>query len=49
MMAKENKKLIFNITPKKVFSNYGFKYSIYQMKEQKRKKIPKCHREKLLN
>ena len=38
MMAQENKKLIFNIIPKEVFENCGIKYSIYHIKEQKRKK-----------
>ena len=38
MMAQENKKLIFNIVPKEVFENCGIKYSIYHIKEQKRKK-----------
>ena len=38
MMAQENKKLIFNIIPKEVFENSGIKYSIYHIKEQKRKK-----------
>ena len=38
MMAQENKKLTFNIIPKEVFENSGIKYSIYHIKEQKRKK-----------
>ena len=38
MMAQENKKLVFNIIPKEVFENCGIKYSIYHIKEQKRKK-----------
>ena len=38
MMAQENKKLLFNITPKEVFENSGIKYSIFHIKEQKRKK-----------
>ena len=38
MMAQENKKLTFNIIPKEVFENCGIKYSIYHIKEQKRKK-----------
>ena len=38
MMAQENKKLIFNIIPKEVFENSGIKYSIYHIKEQKRKR-----------
>jgi hypothetical protein len=38
MMAQENKKLTFNITPKEVFENSGIKYSIYHIKEQNRKK-----------
>ena len=38
MMAQENKKIIFNIIPKEVFENCGIKYSIYHIKEQKRKK-----------
>ena len=38
MMAQENKKLIFNVVPKEVFENCGIKYSIYHIKEQKRKK-----------
>jgi hypothetical protein len=37
-MAQENKKLTFNITPKEVFENSGIKYSIYHIKEQKKKK-----------
>ena len=38
MMAQENKELIFNIQAKDVFENYGIKYSIYHIKEQKKKK-----------
>ena len=38
MMAKEQKELIFNIQPKELFENYGIKYSIYHIKEQKKKK-----------
>ena len=38
MMAQENKKLTFSIIPKEVFENCGIKYSIYHIKEQKRKK-----------
>ena len=37
-MAQENKKMTFNIIPKEVFENCGIKYSIYQIKEQKKKK-----------
>ena len=37
-MATENKKIVFNIIPKEVFVNNGINYSIYQIKEQKRKK-----------
>ena len=37
-MATENKRLVFNIIPKEVFKNCGIKYSIYQIKEQKKKK-----------
>ena len=38
MMAQEQKELIFNIQPKELFENYGIKYSIYHIKEQKKKK-----------
>ena len=38
MMAQEHKELIFNIQAKDVFENYGIKYSIYHIKEQKKKK-----------
>jgi len=38
MMASENKKMYFNIIPKEVFENSGIKYSIYNIKEQRRKK-----------
>ena len=38
MMAQEQKELLFNIQPKELFENYGIKYSIYHIKEQKRKK-----------
>ena len=37
-MALENKKMTFNIIPKEVFENSGIKYSIYHIKEQKKKK-----------
>ena len=30
--------MLFNITPKEVFENSGIKYSIFHIKEQKRKK-----------
>ena len=36
-MAQENKKMTFNIIPKEVFENCGIKYSIYQIKEQKKR------------
>ena len=38
MMAQEQKELVFNIQPKELFENYGVKYSIYHIKEQKKKK-----------
>ena len=38
MMAQEQKELFFNIQPKELFENYGIKYSIYHIKEQKKKK-----------
>ena len=38
MMAQEHKELVFNIQAKDVFENYGIKYSIYHIKEQKKKK-----------
>ena len=38
MMAQEQKELFFNIQPKELFENYGVKYSIYHIKEQKKKK-----------
>ena len=38
MMAQEQKELIFIIQPKEFFENYGIKYSIYHIKEQKKKK-----------
>ena len=38
MMAQEHKKLFFTIIPKEVFENCGTKYSIYHIKEQKKKK-----------
>ena len=38
LMAQENKELIFNIQPKDIFENYGIKYSIFHIKEQKKKK-----------
>ena len=38
MMAQEQKEIIFAIQPKEVFENYGIKYSIYHIKEQKKKK-----------
>ena len=38
MMAQEQKELFFNIQPKELFENYGIKYSIFHIKEQKKKK-----------
>ena len=38
MMAQEQKELIFSIQPKEIFENHGIKYSIYHIKEQKKKK-----------
>ena len=38
MMAQEQKEIFFNIQPKEIFENYGIKYSIYHIKEQKKKK-----------
>ena len=38
LMAQEQKQIIFSIQPKDLLENYGIKYSIYHIKEQKRKK-----------
>ena len=38
MMAQEQKEIIFSIQPKELFENYGIKYSIFHIKEQKKKK-----------
>ena len=49
MMSQENKKLMFSIVPKEVFENSGIKYSIYHIKEQKRKKKYQNNLEKKLS
>ena len=38
MMAQEQKEIIFNIQSKEKFENCGIKYSIFNIKEQKKKK-----------
>ena len=38
IMAQEQKELIFNIQPKELFENCGIQYSIFHIKEQKKKK-----------